>query len=933
MAEVDIATLGIKVDATTANEAASQLDRLVIAGERTEKNTRSVALASNEMKAAIQSAIGAINANTTAMGAFQDRLNGAKTASNGAASAVDNMEARVSRLRAVVDPMGAAMGRVNNELAEARALYSAGAIGAEEYQRQITILNARLADFQRRQLMLNEGMGIGARSAKLQAHETLNLSRQFADIGVTAAMGMNPIMIAIQQGPQIADVLQTARARGISTASAFKQMGASLLPFLKYIEMIGTVGGLAFGTLFLAARGASEGLGNVQKELGLTDKQMDRLKDKGTDLGFTMGDVFAGIAAAAADMIGFDEIAKNWDNLLDFLGRDAIKFVRDVVGIFGGLTGAIKAGFNDIPGSIAAVFQMAIIEYLKFVNDLLQKSTNVINNFRSMIGLEGNLKAWQVEIPKMSAGAARAGGALERGFAEGRDSAQSAFDKGMGAHRRSRILEDAGDPDKERKKRERKPRESQEEKDWESATKAANDYIKSLREATEQMGLNEVETKQLATAKAQAAIEEAAHKAQLAGVAVNMKQVHNLTLQMSQAQYDWEQKLKSTTLRDMKRDLADVAAQEKYEAELLGMNNVERERAIVLHNVEMKVRDAKRRGITIDVAELEAETAALLRNATARGNQADAAQHMTNIANASHDAADAIKEVTSSFGELFGTAGEGFSNLINVIADYSSAQADSAAELANLQRQYGEHFAENAQYQIEAGRIQDKAAQSQINNYGNMIHAAKTFFKEGSTGWRIMEAAERAYRLFQFAMMVRSMIMDTAHTAKSVANSGARAAADGVAAVAKAIASLPFPLNIIAGAATLAFLIAIGVKMMGKGGGKGASASASSQTEKVDKYTGPTDQYGSPTSYYSVLRPGDTTVANNRSAPGYMQNGIQVSTGDTHIIIQGDMADNTLNRLVPVLEAHQTDTVDKARQAVASDFATRAGRQVIGGGA
>jgi hypothetical protein len=930
MAEVDIATLGIKVDAGTADVAADKLDNLTKSGERAEASSKGVASASNQMRAAIMAAIGAINANTNSMGAFTDRLNNNKTASRGAAAAVDDMEARVSKLRASVDPMGAAISRVNMELAEARLMFDAGSISAAEYARSQTILNARINEFQRRQGMMNAAMGIGARSAKLQSYEMLNLSRQFADIGVTAAMGMNPLMILVQQGPQIADVLATARSRGISTADAFRQMGSSILPWIGRLAPFGVAAALAFGTLSLAAHHASENVGNVQKEFGLTEKQMDRLKDKGTDLGFTMSDVAAGVASAIADAFELDDIIRAWNRGLNYLGDDAYSFAENVVGIFGGMVGAVKAAFSDIPRSLAAVFIAAMQLYLNTVNDMVRRGTNVINGFLNMlpdwVGVKGNLKAPQIDVPDSPLQ-----GQMDKitgGFEAGDKSARAAFRSGMASHRRSRILEDAGDPEKGRKPR--KPRESQEERDWKKAIEGAEAYIKALREATKEMGLNEVQAKQLATSNAQVALEEAAHKAQLAGLAVDMKKVHNLTLQMSQAQEEWEQKLHDTSLRDLRRELTDMADAEEYETRLLGMNNEARERARAQREIDIKLRDYERRGIHLSAEEIEQETQRILENASARGRRDDIAQGFRNTATAANDMADAVRDATESFGELFGTAGQGYADLMNTLMDYNAAQADSAAQLAELQRQYGENYAQNAQYQFEAGRIQQQQSQQQIALYGNMLHAAKGFFKEGSTGWKIMEAAERAYRIFQFAMMIRSIIMDKTHTASSVANSGARAAADGVAAVAKAIASLPFPLNLIAGAATLAFLVAIGVKMVGKGGGKGASAVAE-EKQKTESYTGPTDRYGAPTSYYSVLRPGDTTVAGNRSAPGYMQNGVQVQGGDIHLTVEGDMADNTLNRLVPILQQHQDDTVNKAREAVANDFATRSGRQSIGG--
>lgn len=56
----------------------------------------------------------------------------------------------------------------------------------------------------------------GVGSSKAMSQATLNLSRQFADVGVTAAMGMSPLMILIQQGPQVADGFAMAAAQGVT---------------------------------------------------------------------------------------------------------------------------------------------------------------------------------------------------------------------------------------------------------------------------------------------------------------------------------------------------------------------------------------------------------------------------------------------------------------------------------------------------------------------------------------------------------------------------------------------------------------------------------------------------------------------------------------------------------------------------------------------
>ena len=55
------------------------------------------------------------------------------------------------------------------------------------------------------------------------------LAAQFQDIGVTAAMGMNPMMIALQQGTQIAGQMEMAMQSGAKASGVFAAAFASLL--------------------------------------------------------------------------------------------------------------------------------------------------------------------------------------------------------------------------------------------------------------------------------------------------------------------------------------------------------------------------------------------------------------------------------------------------------------------------------------------------------------------------------------------------------------------------------------------------------------------------------------------------------------------------------------------------------------------------------
>lgn len=184
-----------------------------------------------------------------------------------------------------------------------------------------------------------------------------------------------------------------------------------------------------------------------------------------------------------------------------------------------------------------------------------------------------------------------------------------------------------------------------------------------------------------------------------------------------------------------------------------------------------------------------------------------------NIDQAGRGLSDAFGEAGSAVGDL-ATAYAGFQ------ADRARLDAQHEAQLKRWHGNEAQTARENQKYALETSMLQ-------VGAYGDMAQAAKGFFGEGTAGYQALAAAEKAFRAVEFALSVRAMAQDAAETVSAIAKSGARAAAHGVEAVAKAIASLPFPLNIAAGAATAAVIASLGIAIGGAFGGSGAKPAPS----------------------------------------------------------------------------------------------------------
>ena len=205
-----------------------------------------------------------------------------------------------------------------------------------------------------------------------------------------------------------------------------------------------------------------------------------------------------------------------------------------------------------------------------------------------------------------------------------------------------------------------------------------------------------------------------------------------------------------------------------------------------------------------------------------------------------------------SFGDAlkdaFGGAGDAMVKLRTSLEDYGVAQttierARAAAAVA--------YAGDSTKLASATSTINKKEAQARIGAYGDMASAAKGFFSENSKGYKLLETTEKAFRAYEMAMALESMAKKiffkegevaanialnaaklTGEAATSAASTGlaaTEASAWGVTAVVKALASLPFPFNLAAGAVTLAAVLAIGAKVMGGVGGGGVDVAKQRQ--------------------------------------------------------------------------------------------------------
>lgn len=243
-----------------------------------------------------------------------------------------------------------------------------------------------------------------------------------------------------------------------------------------------------------------------------------------------------------------------------------------------------------------------------------------------------------------------------------------------------------------------------------------------------------------------------------------------------------------------------------------------------------------------EITDLEALIAAKQRNVAAvtkiealdTGSDVAKAKELLDILVAVDNAA---KSAAQGMAASFGTVGTAIGGLTTALTDYAVQQQAVAAQLAAVKADPKSSADKIAKAEMAASKA---SAQAQIKSYGDMAAASKGFFKENSKGYKTLEATERAFRAFEMAMAIESMVKklftigavttatvagEGAKTAAVAAGTAAQVAADTVkgtsaAAVAVATQAQGDPYSAWARmAAMVAAMAALGFAVAGGGGG------------------------------------------------------------------------------------------------------------------
>ena len=676
-------------------------------------------------------------------------------------------------------------------------------------------------------------------SAKLAGHHVQNLVFQLNDMVVGLFSGQKPMTVFMQQGTQIGQIAMQAgvgiggMARALLGLAASAAAAALTNP---YLLAAAAAAGIAFGAfkLFQSSVKQTGELDRYAQSLGLTKKEMEKL----SPVGITIGDTMKGLWKTVSDGLNLGSVfatLKDWAVTAFEAVLTAGKYAVAILyaGWVGGFN-AIRITWTALPGVVgeaavgAANLAISGIEYLaNKAIAALNWLAEWVNPVLDRVGLSTITRIESVALPRMensfAGSTARMGAQVRDEFASAFGDAMSMMDAFSARWRENSIAaakarlaakaEEIRGDSTDRASSAKGPKETEAER----ALQAARDFAANLVLETAKIGKTPIEIKRMEVAMA--ALKAPTDEARIA------------ILEAGEA---WEQATRAFATSEFLRQTVGPLEQQ---VALLGQSA----RAQALANLE-----AEREQIVLErgVEAWERYRAARIRLMEADFAQSGQEQFLQSL----EDMVSATEAAAQNMADAFGSVGGAIGAITVEITRFASAQAAAAQRVAEAEREYG-----RTSFQYADARAAQASAE--INHYGNLASAAKGFFKEGSDGYKALLAAEKVFRAFELAIAIKNAAVKIgligAQTAAKVTSDTAMAASDtaragveqgnsiittgikAVEAVVNAIRSLPFPLNIAAGAITAGVIASLGVAISGAFGGSPKLPAANDGTGTV----------------------------------------------------------------------------------------------------
>jgi len=405
---MDVAALSLSIDSSTVVTAANDLDRFADSAKRAGAAASPTSGSIAKLVASVQSMDAKLNAIIGSLDKATASEKALSAANDNTARSFGNADAHVTTYRQHLETMVISQKAASTALVASDAhvvAYTQHLAAMASAQRDAnahvlayrqslqgqassqTESNAHIVAYRESLGKVAEGANSATTAIRFTAREGLNASRQLADIGVTAASGMSPFLIAVQQGPQLFDILQEkAVATGTSVSAVFRAAAASILAMLAPLApLIAVLALAAAGIAALAAQANDDsGLKKYTTAMGYTKAEVAKLNAVTVTWGDTAKAVFQVGWERIANAFGIttDDLSKKWSSFTDWLVT-AVRF--SLAGVYAAFTGLqnviprildnIKTGKKEsLLEIVGGSFKDQYREAQKFMDDVVGQS-------------------------------------------------------------------------------------------------------------------------------------------------------------------------------------------------------------------------------------------------------------------------------------------------------------------------------------------------------------------------------------------------------------------------------------------------------------------------------------------------------------------------------------------------------------------------------
>lgn len=439
---MEAAALSLKVDSSDVVKATADLDKFAASAKKAGAAGSSSSGWSSKLAAEAQR-----------YAKLAATIEATEKATRAAKAANDNQAGSAAKAAAANDSLA----KTSNAAASGQARVTAEAAKAA---RAIADADAHVSAYRQHLQSLaaaNNSAAAGIRQTTVAATESAgamkanvgNIAAQFQDIGVTASMGMSPMMIALQQGTQLAGVFAA------SGGSAFKALGGAILSVISptSILTIALVALVAAGIQMVdwsnLAKRALNGLADAMPQVataavymggvlalafapqilsailtatsyigvGLVNAIVTATKAMvAFSLANPMGAFVIAVGAAAAAIWAFN------DDISKVMGFNVLAKVKQaanyVIGAFVGAFHDVQFVWKNFPAIMGAAATGATNAVIRSINWLLEKGASginaLINSVNSALAMLGIGPIGNVVAPQLAEFANKAADGLSK---------------------------------------------------------------------------------------------------------------------------------------------------------------------------------------------------------------------------------------------------------------------------------------------------------------------------------------------------------------------------------------------------------------------------------------------------------------------------------------------------------------------------------------